>query len=155
MHALKVDCWPYREKVTRSWRDDVHARSGQWVTRGDERTTWNKHRVHRAVSAQQQPAIVDIERSAQFQRLANQWRRETMHVSQVERRIMHPSYQKIIAMGPRVVPLILRELRDRPDHWFWALRILVEEGPIPENFRGSPTDAAHLWLEWGRQVGYL
>lgn len=44
---------------------------------------------------------------------------------------MLPSCQRIIGMGPVVVPLILEELRREPDHWFWALEMLTEDDPVP------------------------
>jgi hypothetical protein len=91
----------------------------------------------------------------QFDALVEQWRADTSHVSQVERRVMHPAYQKIIAMGPRALPLILCELHERPDHWFWALRLLAPEDPVPADFRGTVTEAVQLWIDWGKEAGYL
>jgi len=35
------------------------------------------------------------------------------------------AYQQIIDMGLAVIPLILRELEQRPNHWFAALRARV------------------------------
>jgi len=90
-----------------------------------------------------------------FEALADRWDAETGHLSQIERRIMHPCYQQIIAMGPAVLPVILRRLRDRPDHWFWALSLLAPANPIPPGFNGTATDAARLWVEWGERSGYL
>lgn len=43
---------------------------------------------------------------------------------------MHPAYQQIIGMGEKALPLILRDLRDRPTgHWFWALNAITGEEP--------------------------
>ena len=88
-----------------------------------------------------------------FNDLVTRWRRETDHISSITKTVMHRDYQTIIGMGPRAVPLILEELRDRGGHWFWALRSIT---------RGNPADgcvqfdAARLaWLEWGRREGYL
>lgn len=39
-------------------------------------------------------------------------------------------YQMIIGMGPQVVPLILSELENEPDHWFRAL----EDGKMENGF---------------------
>jgi hypothetical protein len=90
-----------------------------------------------------------------FDALASRWEMETSHLSRVEQRIMHPCYQKIIAMGPIVLPHILHRLRDRPDHWFWALNLLANENPVPPDFRGTASDAARLWVEWGERQGYV
>ena len=60
-------------------------------------------------------------------------------------------YQKIIAMGPSVVPLILEEMRNKPDHWFWALSALTDDDPVPPGKRGQFKEMIKAWLEWGKQ----
>ena len=56
------------------------------------------------------------EERTRFHTLAEQWKKETAHQSNVAKRAMHPAYQQIIGMGPEVVPLLLRELEREPDH---------------------------------------
>lgn len=62
-------------------------------------------------------------------------------------------YQRIIGMGPSVVPLILEELSREPDQWFWALESITEENPVPSEARGSVPQMTEAWLQWGRQQG--
>ncbi len=47
-----------------------------------------------------------------------------------------PAYQEIIGLGPAVVPLVLRELEQRPAHWFSALRALTGADPMDPADRG-------------------
>ncbi|MGO9273516.1 MAG: hypothetical protein ACLQOO_25315 [Terriglobia bacterium] len=54
-----------------------------------------------------------------------------------------------------VVPLILAELRRELDHWFWALKAITGEDPVPAVRRGNMKEMAEIWLEWGRQRGYV
>ncbi len=68
---------------------------------------------------------------------------------------MHPAYQRIIGLGPAVIPLILADLARQPDHWFWALRALTGEDPVPAEARGRVKAMADAWLQWGRENGYL
>jgi hypothetical protein len=68
---------------------------------------------------------------------------------------MHPAYQQIIGMGREVVPLILRELEREPDHWFWALKAITGEDPVPEQHRGRVRAMADAWIRWGREHGLL
>ncbi len=88
-----------------------------------------------------------------FRRLADQWLRETEHVSSIKKASMHPAYQRIIGMGPAVIPCLLRELERNPDHWFWALSAITEEDPA----RGEDSldGARRAWLQWGGEKGYL
>lgn len=99
-----------------------------------------------------EPSIAD---EAMFRALAALWRRDTMNISSTSRMALHPAYQRIIGMGSVAVPLILRELQERPDWWFWALRAITGVDPVPSGCRGSLHSAAAAWLEWGRGHGYL
>jgi hypothetical protein len=69
--------------------------------------------------------------------------------------VMHPKYQRIIGMGPAVLPLLFRELQKNPDHWFWALQAITDEDPTrPEDLGDVPKMAAS-WLKWAEEKGYL
>ena len=88
-----------------------------------------------------------------FDELVAKWRRDTDHISSITKTVMHPCYQTIMAMGPPAVTLILKELRDRGGHWFWALRFITQQNPADGCVE---FDAARLvWLEWGRREGYI
>jgi len=90
-----------------------------------------------------------------FHRLTDQWRRETRHMSSVHDIIMHPAYQQIIGLGEKAIPLILNELRERLDHWFWALMMITRESPVPQEEYGKMTLMRDIWLEWGKRKGYI
>jgi type I restriction enzyme M protein len=85
--------------------------------------------------------------------LAEFWRQETAHLSSIEKKVMHPAYQSIIAMGKPAVPFVLEELRDNRGHWFWALHFMTGVDPTTEGDNVERSRAA--WLEWGRQNGCL
>lgn len=96
---------------------------------------------------------IDPELERAFNSLARQWRRETRHISSIHERSMNRAYQKIIALGQAIVPLILRDLENTRDHWLWALDIIQEVNPAraAEDF----DEAVDIWLSWGRQHNYL
>ena len=89
-----------------------------------------------------------------FHTLAAEWRAETEDLSDMQEVLMHPAYQRIIGLGPSVVPLILRELQCRPSLWFWALKMITGDDPVPP---GAETmkQVREAWLEYGRHRGYL
>ncbi len=97
--------------------------------------------------------VAEADDQHKYRRLAEQWLRETEHISSLKKACMHPAYQRIIGMGIVVVPYLLRELEQRPDHWFWALNAITEEDPAQtaDSFEGAKT----AWLQWGREKGYL
>jgi hypothetical protein len=63
------------------------------------------------------------------------------------------AYQKIIAMGEPAIPLILREMKERPAHWFTALRAIAKSPP--ENEGADMGRATAAWLKWGQERDYL
>ena len=89
-----------------------------------------------------------------FRKLADKWKQETAHLSSDHEMSMHPAYQRIIGMGPAVVPSLLAELKRDPNHWFWALRSITGENPVSENARGRLDAMITAWLDWGRSRGY-
>jgi hypothetical protein len=102
-----------------------------------------------------QAAREQLARRESFGQLAEQWRRETGMHSSITRKVQHPAYQQIIAMGEPVLPLILRELRDRPGYWFEALRTITKQSPVEPAERADPAKARAAWLKWGREKGLI
>jgi hypothetical protein len=91
---------------------------------------------------------------ALFLDLVRRWKEERGPTSSTTQLAMCPSYQRIIGLGPAVVPLLLRELEREVDHWFWALKSITGDDPVPAESRGKVREMAECWLAWGRQEGY-
>ncbi len=86
-----------------------------------------------------------------FRALADEWRAETDRHSSLSKKLRHPAYQKIIALGEPAIPLILRELRDRPGFWFEALKAITRQSPVPADEKSDPRRVREHWLNWGRE----
>lgn len=95
----------------------------------------------------------DIE--GEFSELVRKWKGERRATSSTTSIVMHPAYQRIIGMGKPALPLILRELNKQLDHWFWALKAISGEDPIPAEHRGKMKQMAADWLQWGREKGHV
>src|SRR4029079_19235981 len=63
------------------------------------------------------PALEDAELARRFQTLAVEWKEGRGYTSSISKMSVHHAYQQIIALGPRVIPLVLRELERETDHW--------------------------------------
>ena len=90
----------------------------------------------------------DLERH--FNDLSEKWKSETAHHSVMSNIILHRSYQEIIGLGRDALPLILRKLSTEPNHWFWALRAISGEDPVPAGDIGKFDAMRNAWLNWGR-----
>jgi hypothetical protein len=96
----------------------------------------------------QPPDDPDLER--RFRELVDAWQADVAPLSSTTARVQHPAYREIIAVGPAVVPLLLRELERRPNHWFAALRTLTGADPVAPADRGHLGLMAEAWIKWGK-----
>jgi hypothetical protein len=94
----------------------------------------------------------DLER--RFVALVAAWKRERGPHSSSAHLAEHPAYKEIIGMGPEVIPLLLRELERKPDHWFRALHALTGANPVSSESQGKVREMAAAWVRWGREQGY-
>ncbi len=96
-----------------------------------------------------------VERAIRFHRLVAQWHEERGATSLMEEMYTRPAYLSIMAMGPEVVRLIIRQLRlegENPDHWFVALHYITEGvDPVPDEDKGDLARMSKAWLEWAEQ----
>lgn len=90
-----------------------------------------------------------------FSELAKEWREATRLSSSLTDMFLHPAYQRIIGMGPKAVPMILRDLQFTPAHWFWALSAITGEDPVNPEDAGRLKKMTEAWLDWGRERGYI
>jgi hypothetical protein len=89
----------------------------------------------------------------EFRWHVQKWKNDTRHLSSLTAMISHPSYRRIMGMGREGLPLLFRELSERPDHWLVALNAMTGVDPIPEDTPFS--EAVKIWLAWGSEKGYL
>lgn len=90
-----------------------------------------------------------------FKALAERWVSETAHHSMMSNIVMHRSYQEIIGLGRDALRPILRELSIERNHWFWALRAISGEDPVPAADIGRFDEIRRAWLQWGRNRGLV
>jgi hypothetical protein len=90
-----------------------------------------------------------------FFHLKDEWERDTAMLSSITDIAMHPAYQQIIGIGPIAVSLILYEMSQKPSHWFWALKSITGEDPVPLGAKGNIKEMTEAWLNWGREQRYL
>lgn len=86
-----------------------------------------------------------------FADLVAEWHRERGITSAVNDMVSCPSYQRIIGLGPDVLPAIFAQLRqegDDPDHWFPALEAITGANPVSEGDFGDLAKMADAWLVW-------
>jgi hypothetical protein len=99
-----------------------------------------------------------VDEYARFESLIGQWHMERGATSLLSEMVHCPAYEKIMALGPKAIELILARLEsegDDPDHWFWALQVLSGDNPVSEEDEGNLRKMAITWLRWGAEKGYV
>jgi hypothetical protein len=91
---------------------------------------------------------------SRFRRLEATWLAEVGYSSSSTVLRNHPAFQELIRMGEAVVPLMLRDLEERPRLWVWALPRITGADPVPASERGNIAKMSDAWLRWGREHGY-
>jgi hypothetical protein len=140
--------------------EEARSKGGYWrETRDLEHTLavlllkWpskEREREHEHVRSRYLYAQDELE--SLFRGSAQRWREETGMLSTIAQRAMHPDYLRIIGLGRQALPLLYKELKQRPDHWFWALRAIAGDDPTLPNSKFN--DAVDAWLRWLEEAGY-
>jgi hypothetical protein len=89
-----------------------------------------------------------------FRRLADEWDQAVAHYSSTTKRNSHSAHKAIIALGPEVVPLLLRDMKDNYTHWFFALHEITGAHPIPASAAGNVPLMVDYWMRWAKENGY-
>ncbi|MEM6452226.1 MAG: hypothetical protein AAF703_18175 [Cyanobacteria bacterium P01_D01_bin.105] len=99
-----------------------------------------------------QPEPDELERI--FNDLVQKVLASTRSESSTQRIALHPAYQQIIGMGQPAVPFLLREVEKKSGRWFWALKSITREDPVPSSDRGRTRKMIEAWVTWGKEKGY-
>jgi hypothetical protein len=95
------------------------------------------------------------EAAREFNSLAERWRTERPRGVDVAQMADTAAYREIIAMGVRAIRPMLIQLRQRPEHWIYALYKITGENPVPPEAEGNLKEMAEAWIRWGKERGYL
>ena len=89
-----------------------------------------------------------------FEALRDSWRRDTRFLSSATEICGHTAYRSIIAIGHRMVPFIVEDLRSNGGHWFHALRTITGFTPVGSQ-QLNMAALRSAWLSWADgQDGY-
>ncbi len=103
-----------------------------------------------------QTLCTTVELAEMFSMLSEWWHEATDFLSSPSEKAAHSAYQRIIALGSPVVPLVLRDLEATGNSgWYAALRKLTGTSPVPPEAASSSARVRQAWLEWGRRRGLI
>ncbi len=92
--------------------------------------------------------------ATRFIQLASEVEEDCMMVSISTHIALHPSYQEIIGMGEKVIPLLIKKLNETPVFWFWAIEAIAGINPVPKSHRGNIPEMVKDWKKWANVNNY-
>lgn len=98
---------------------------------------------------------IENEKFRHFLNLRDKWKSEIRFISSGSLIISNSAYKEIIEFGPIAIPWIIREVKKRNDHWFFALEKITGANPIREENVGKIEDMSKDWIEWAEENNYL
>jgi len=99
------------------------------------------------------PRLSNYGVAREFHELVSRWRKETRILSSIQAKIFNRNYQRIVGMGPSVLPLIFSELAERGGQWYWALECIT--GDNPALGMTSVPEVKKAWLDYALQRNFL
>ena len=103
--------------------------------------------------------VSGVSLAERFRTQADKWARETQHLSSPAQMMAHPSYQAILGMAQEnkreVIRLLLLDLLQNRNEWFWALSYLTQDNPIKPSDVGKIDRMISAWLNWGRKNEFI
>jgi hypothetical protein len=90
-----------------------------------------------------------------FKELADEWSRETGHISSASDLINNTRYQQIISLGWPVIPYLLNDLKRNKRFWFPALAEITGLRPFDPRDASNYRHMTDAWLRWGRRKGLI
>ena len=76
------------------------------------------------------------------------WRYETLITSSADDIVSNPEFRGIVDMGDVVIPLIMDELRKRPDFLIAAMSLITGENPVKPSQLGDIEAMTQAWIDW-------
>jgi hypothetical protein len=88
-----------------------------------------------------------------FWELVAVWHMETRFLSSATNILTHPAINSMIQMGPEVIPLVLRALKDYW-HLAYVLHKVTGEWPVKDECAGDGDKINECWYRWAKKHGY-
>ncbi len=83
-----------------------------------------------------------------FDKLANEWEIGTMHLSSSRQMEEHPAFQKLVDLGPKIIPLAMERFK-RNLGVYWCLVLLkLVDNPPDIRVDGDMVEMRKRWIEW-------
>lgn len=111
-----------------------------------------KDAIHKRVMARYSKSALE----KKFRKLVKEWWEGTCILSNPTQIVSHPAYKRIVAMGNKIIPLILKEYQTGGSfEWCAVLEEITGENPVQSHHAVSYNLMRDDWLSWGGREGYI
>jgi hypothetical protein len=137
--------WYVPPPTYRNNDDPLHDEADEWIIEEAPETPQSKSR-HKKLAK----SATEI-----FFELADQWQRETGHLSSLDDIVANKNYREIVDLDWQIVPALLLDLEHRHRFWFPALEEITGIRPFDSRDSGNGKAMTKAWIEWGKRKGLL
>lgn len=88
-----------------------------------------------------------------FWDLVRQWEYDTRYAPSAAQILGHASVAAMIQMGPEVIPLVLKAMKDN-FHLAFVMHKLTGEWPVKDEHKGNAPAIISAWRNWANRHGY-
>lgn len=149
-----LDFDSYSESNGSSSRTDPYQSSAQST---DETASRKWARITGFVIGREKAVVdtVDDTLEAQFAKSSKMAFKQFGASSDLSRLFYSQGYIEVIGLGPRVVPLLLRDMMERRRPWIFALQAITRHNAARNVEPGDIRSAINAWLAWGKRRRFL
>ncbi len=88
-----------------------------------------------------------------FWDLIRKWEFDTKYASSATQVLGHTSVAALIQMGPEIIPLALKAMKDNY-HLAFVLHKLTGDWPVKDEHKGNGPAIISAWRKWAHRHGY-
>lgn len=90
----------------------------------------------------------EMDTKEEFSRLNALLYRETCHESRLGKVAQNQHYRAIIALGPDVIPILIKDMIRNSGHWHAALAEITGQDPVRPECAGNAHKMGRDWKRW-------
>ena len=137
-----------------SSKTDPYQRSAQTT---DESASRKWARITGLVIGREKAVVntVDDTLEAQFAKSSKSAFKHFGASSDLSRLFYSKGYIEVIGLGSRVVPLLLRDMKEKRRPWIFALEAITRQNAARHVEPGDIRSAINAWLVWGKRRRFL
>lgn len=96
--------------------------------------------------------LPDEDCKQEFDRLADDWENGTMHFSHTRGMKEHFAFQKLVDLGPKIIPWAMERLKKELGVFWFLILLELVDSPPDTKVNGDMREMKRRWIEWEKSL---